>query len=73
MINYLDKLPLHIFYLKLYFTPLKMTIPVPLNYKKSLLDFTMYLYILDIIFIKKHFFFEIIYYIFIFFVEFYAL
>lgn len=32
MINYLDKLPPHNFYLKLYFTPLKMNIPIPLKY-----------------------------------------
>jgi len=34
LINYLDKLPVHNFHLKLYFTPLKMKIPIPLNYKR---------------------------------------
>jgi predicted secreted hydrolase len=36
LINYLDKLSLHSFYLKLYFTPLKMKIPILLNYNKLL-------------------------------------
>jgi len=30
-LNYLDKLPLLNFYLKLYFKPLKMKIPIPLE------------------------------------------
>ena len=31
--NYLDKLPLLNFYLKLYFTQLSMKIPIPFNYR----------------------------------------
>ena len=35
-INYLDKLPLLNFYLKLYFPPLKMKFPITLNYLDKL-------------------------------------